>query len=518
MSELGLKLLVINEETKAEANENNRPDLWARAVNDLSISIVVMSPEQLKSSEYAQTLEKEYFSNRIFALTVDEAHLLLTWGKIFRKPFQQIGLARSRLPDNTVLIALTATMRGGEAVKSVRRFLGLTDGYFHLIRRSNQRHDIQLIFRDASSPPTGSSFSELDWILHGKRKTLVFCRSISLGNRVHQYMYYLDKKLGGDPASVTNRMREYNALSKEYNEETRNLMHSGRCSLVFATSTLAIGVDIDDIEDVVIYGDPEDLNELLQMIGRIRPRRDGNPVGTLCGIVYFSPNARKRAEDSLARRHGSSSKTVRLESEAGMDESLAEIYLAECKVNNIDKQYENPPYDDPCHCPTCTRSPPITKRSPCTCTGTNCSPEQVVSTSTQSGTSAHGSVSANAADLPNKNQRISPSLRTHGTRQLKHFRINMFHNGDPSAMIMLPPDAYFTDEEIKKVLDRFALLNTVDDVTLLVSKLGNKRLTPYAQPLFERLQALKVEFDNIKLEEKHKWDEEKKKKKLEKGN
>lgn len=61
MSELGLKLLVINEETKAEANENNRPDLWARAVDDLSISIVVMSPEQLKSSEYAQTLEKEYF-------------------------------------------------------------------------------------------------------------------------------------------------------------------------------------------------------------------------------------------------------------------------------------------------------------------------------------------------------------------------------------------------------------------------------------------------------------------------
>ena len=122
---MSLSVIIINQETTQSARENGLPDLWHRAQSDQKLSMILISPEQLKSKDYASALANPSFYRRIYALSVDEVHLLLTWGKSFRQPFRQIGLARSRLPDDTVLIALTATMRGGQALRL--RFCGETD-------------------------------------------------------------------------------------------------------------------------------------------------------------------------------------------------------------------------------------------------------------------------------------------------------------------------------------------------------------------------------------------------------
>ncbi|KAJ3726680.1 P-loop containing nucleoside triphosphate hydrolase protein [Lentinula raphanica] len=370
MANIGLNALIINSETRDEARAQGLPDLWTRVINDLTLSILLLCPEQLKSEEFAKTLKDDTFSGRLYALSVDEIHLLLTWGRSFRKPFQQIGLVRSRLPDGVVLMGLTATMRGGTALKNVCQFLGLKPGEYHLIRRSNQRHDIQLIFREISSPIEGSTFPELQWILRRNRRTVIFCHSISLGNRVHQYLYQCDKALGGNPGTVLERIREYNSLSRDYNETTRTLMQSGECHVVIATSALAIGVDIDNVEDVVVFGDPEDSDQLLQMIGRIRPRyQPTDEQNKYQGIVYFNSNARKRAEEAL---NTSFSMKVAMRSngnDVGMDEGLAELFLSKCKINAIDTLYDNPRDDEPCTCPTCSEFPPPPPKIPCPCSG-----------------------------------------------------------------------------------------------------------------------------------------------------
>ncbi|KAJ3753061.1 P-loop containing nucleoside triphosphate hydrolase protein, partial [Lentinula raphanica] len=300
MSRMDLKILVINNETKDHASEKGLPDLWTTAANDNTISILLLSPEQLTADEFARILKIDAFYARVYALSIDEVHLLLSWGKGFRKSFQQIGFVRSRLPDNVVLMGLTATMRGGTALKDVCQFLGIRNSEYHLIRRSNQRHDIQMTFREVASPIDGYNFPELQWILRRARKTIIFCRSIGLGNRIHQYLYAYNKLLNGDPRTVLSRIREYNSLSKSYNESTRRLMQSGDCNLIIATSSLAVGVDIQDIQDVVVFGDPEDADQLLQMIGRIRRRyQETNESSTYQGIVYFNANANKRAQETL---------------------------------------------------------------------------------------------------------------------------------------------------------------------------------------------------------------------------
>ncbi|KAJ3967412.1 hypothetical protein EV361DRAFT_1008809, partial [Lentinula raphanica] len=49
LSQIDLTTLVINSDTQKKAMKQGLPDLWRTAVNDLTISILVLSPEQLTS-------------------------------------------------------------------------------------------------------------------------------------------------------------------------------------------------------------------------------------------------------------------------------------------------------------------------------------------------------------------------------------------------------------------------------------------------------------------------------------
>ncbi|KAJ3817503.1 P-loop containing nucleoside triphosphate hydrolase protein [Lentinula raphanica] len=489
-------LMIINKETKEEATRSGSLDLWVRAVDDISLSVLLLSPEQLKSDEFARALKDERFFVRLYSLAVDEIHLLLTWGRSFRKPFQQIGLVRSRLPDTVTLMGLTATMRGGTVLKNICQFLGLKNGEFHLIRRSNQRHDIHLIFREISSSIEGTNFPKLQWIIRRKRKTVIFCQSIGLGNRVHQFLYKCDKALGGDPRTVLKRIREYHSLSRNYNETTRTLMQSGECNIVIATSALAVGVDVDNVEDVVVFGDPEDTDQLLQMIGRIQPHyQETSDQITYQGIVYFNVNARKRAEEALGTSASMKAVMKSSGSDAGMDEALAELYLTKCKIKGIDQLYDNPLNDEPCSCPTCINSPPLPPKIPCQCSG--CALKLFIPNIP--GESAGDG--RKASDEPKKPRGISLALRSHGMQELRQFRLELFRAAGPDVHT-LPSSLFFTDKEMKKVLDNFHLLKEASDVTKMLEGFKNKRLMPHDLQLFAKIQALRQDFQRIQADEK----------------
>ena len=80
--------------------------------------MILVSPEELKSKECGVLLDTQVFYNRVYALGVDEVHLLYFWGADFRPRFRQIGYIRARLPSHgsmrTVLVAVTATLRAGQ--------------------------------------------------------------------------------------------------------------------------------------------------------------------------------------------------------------------------------------------------------------------------------------------------------------------------------------------------------------------------------------------------------------------
>ena len=181
MSRFGLKILVINSDTAAEARESNR-NIWFEAHTEGSV--IILLPEELQNPEFRHLIDHADFSKRICKLGVDEIHLLHWWGKSFQTTFQQIGLLRPCLPlfrgEIISLIGTTATLRKGQILFNICHILGLKPGRYHQILRSNMWHDIQLIFCEMRSGIGGTSFPELDWIIEEGRNMVIFCKTISL--------------------------------------------------------------------------------------------------------------------------------------------------------------------------------------------------------------------------------------------------------------------------------------------------------------------------------------------------
>jgi len=82
-----------------------------------------LAPEQLIAPGFSDlSKDGSEFAARVCVITVDEAHLLNTWVPA-AEGIQQIGWVRAHF-SNVVLVALTATMRGGKHIASVCKFLG----------------------------------------------------------------------------------------------------------------------------------------------------------------------------------------------------------------------------------------------------------------------------------------------------------------------------------------------------------------------------------------------------------
>ena len=197
MQKVKLAAIVFNSDTVDEARRAGR-NLWEEART--KFTMVLLSPEELKSKEFSNLLDSKEFYGRIFALGVDEVHLLYFWGAAFRTRFRQIGFVRARLPchanGNTPIIATTATLRAGAPMESVCQTLALHDGKYHFIRHSNLRHDIRIIFRHMRSGMKSVNFPELNWVLTDDQQIIIFCITIALGFRIATYLWRLAELIG----------------------------------------------------------------------------------------------------------------------------------------------------------------------------------------------------------------------------------------------------------------------------------------------------------------------------------
>ncbi|EGO04413.1 hypothetical protein SERLA73DRAFT_41998, partial [Serpula lacrymans var. lacrymans S7.3] len=157
-----LTAVAINADTVEAAYRGGR-DLFKEVQN--GVTIIILSPDQLKSHGFGQLIDFKIFSTQIAMMGVDKSHLLNSWGQQLRPTYQQIGSLQAQNLTRPPLLATTATLQKGRPTQSVCKFLGLQDGYYHFICQSNLRSDIQIIFREMQSGMASTSFPELDWVL-----------------------------------------------------------------------------------------------------------------------------------------------------------------------------------------------------------------------------------------------------------------------------------------------------------------------------------------------------------------
>jgi len=507
MNGFGLGTMVINADTIAEARKS-KINLWTNATTNGSV--ILISPEELQARDFTRLLDHKDFNKRLCVLGIDEIHLLHWWGKSFRPAFTQLGLIRARLPlrrgHPLPIVGTTATLREGPVKDAVCTLLGLKSGQYHLIRRSNLRNDIQLIFRAMKSGIGGIFFPELDWILDEGRNTVIFCKSIHLGFRVACYLWRRANAKG--LLNLDKRIRLYNSLNwPSYNTETLGFLNNHEdASITVASDTLSVGWDSQWTEDAVILGEPDDVDEFVQKIGRIGRNRAAGLKPR--GILYHTRSALTTAQkvvDQPPASFESTSQTPqsntakKKKDETTMDISMAHVLLSPCKPKNLDGQYENPSNDPICLCPRCLAHPRPLRPESCNCSGPACQPETNLTP-------------INNLDAPKKSRKprarrgegITPDLRKLATAQLDNLRRALYRNIDPLKYGFLPPEAFFPDILIKSVIDNIYSLQTPDDIIAMVA--GYKVLEEHHGELLGLCNTLR---DTFSEERKKKADEKK---------
>ncbi|CDO73525.1 hypothetical protein BN946_scf185013.g160 [Trametes cinnabarina] len=489
----GFSTLIINKDTTDRARREDPPrEIWDAAP---AAEVLLLSPEQLTSANFAALLRNKEYQSRVVVLGVDEIHLLNTWGKTFRRDFLEIGSVRMRFEHRPQIIALSATLRSGLPFRSVCAFLGLHSGHYYLIRRSNMRYDIRLIFRTIQSSIRSYTFPELDWTLSANRRVIIFCPTIHLGFRVA--MYLRARAHGLD--DLEQRIRMYSALNwASYNSNTVRLMHvDSRSWVTIATDALAVGIDVSNTDDVVLYDHvlPSDTDVILQKAGRIRDGR-----GRQSRVVVYQPqNAVQASETAIAEAEKSLGNNQDLSTGAlssrksFVDVDVARLVLAQCKIDFLDKLYDNPIKDQPCTCPYCIANPPLPRPAQCSCSG--CMPEQ------------ENTPPTSRAVLPTQKKPRVPAAQ-YVTRKMQdvarsrfaEFRKALREDSDVCLHDLFPPEELLPDDLINGILQELYSLDSVSDLRRLVG--SNELLEAHCDSLMEVIEEIRQAFARMRAEAK----------------
>ncbi|KAH6893919.1 P-loop containing nucleoside triphosphate hydrolase protein [Coprinopsis sp. MPI-PUGE-AT-0042] len=385
MSQFGLRVVVVNRDERLRTLKE-QTDIWKQCIDDCDV--ILLSLEQLAEPQFEHLMKNPIFAARICYFGVDEVHLINTWGRTFRLAFNQLGFVRVRLPNRGTkfipLIATSATIREGEPKRRICSVLGLEEGRYHLLRRSNMRHDIQIIVREMVSGIGSTTFPELDWVLVGDANTVIFCRTIALGFRVVAYLWKLAMAKG--VKDLSSKLRLFNSANwPSYNSSTLGFLNNNPSATVtVATDILSVGWDSQDTTNAILLGEPNDIDDFMQKGGRVGRNKDRVKAPRV--FLYHTKGAKAAAEEVIRRGDlppesdasapAGPSNTVT----SNMDASMADLLLSTCYPRTIDRLYQNPETDIPCHCPRCKKHPPAKKPALCNCSG--CLPEEAATTET----------------------------------------------------------------------------------------------------------------------------------------
>jgi superfamily II DNA helicase RecQ len=146
-----------------------------KEISECQWDIVLLSAERLVSPDVDAILRNEMFRENLILLGIDEAHVLVPWGKDFRKAYHQIFLLRRRLPAHAALIAVSATISPGPEFNSLCERLGLKAGKYHTIRESSERPNVRMIFKQLTHGLGGYQFPDIAWVFRRGVKAVVYC-------------------------------------------------------------------------------------------------------------------------------------------------------------------------------------------------------------------------------------------------------------------------------------------------------------------------------------------------------
>lgn len=225
-------------------------------LRDAAPNLLIMTPESLDVLLGSGNQDDKCFLKHVHLMIIDEVHVF-----IHEVRGHQLSLLRCRLAmqTNTALqtIALSATI---DDVEDLKAFFKLDKNAFfykqtitrklqpHWVHIENEEQELTLFFDDLYRQA-------------GCKKILVFSNSRKKCEQIYSV-------LNQEGCFSENVFLHYSNLSTQERKFIEAAFRDRKKAICIATSTLELGIDVGDVDGVVLMGPPPSTMAFLQRIGR----------------------------------------------------------------------------------------------------------------------------------------------------------------------------------------------------------------------------------------------------------
>ncbi|MCL2325089.1 MAG: DEAD/DEAH box helicase [Proteobacteria bacterium] len=213
--------------------------------------VLITTPESLDS--LLSRGPRAFLSLR--AIIVDEIHLLSAGG---RGDQLQCLLVRLRTMNPRPIPCCASSATVPEVDRIGQEFLGPSA---RVITVAQGRREIVHAVRLVSSEPQAADQIAEILLETPTRKIIVFANARAL---VENLVLYLRAK----PRLASIVFAHHGSMSREERLRTERQFLQARNAACVATSTLELGIDIGDVDRIILMGPPPDVSSLVQRIGR----------------------------------------------------------------------------------------------------------------------------------------------------------------------------------------------------------------------------------------------------------